>query len=304
MNLNNINKENNVVTKDFRLIQARYHLSLVEQKMILTIISLIQPHDTDFMHYQIPLKTFDNLIDNNHYSRLKQICKDLMSKPLEIQKDDGDWVIFNWFSHIEYKSKNSMLECSISPKLKPYLLELKGNFKSFNLKYILKLQSNYSVRIYEILKKNEKCVSAEFKLTELYDILKVPDSFKRYDNFKRKVLSVAEKDLIANTDIYFTYEEIKTARKVTSIKFKIFINRANTIDEELNELAQFRAMILKEYANGEPIIYHPILERHIIIKNGLLAIEESGRYLSNDNAASMWHYIFKRKDLLLAKPMF
>ena len=51
-----------------------------------------------------------------------------MSKPLEIHNGEN-WILFNWFSHIEYKAKESALECSISPKLKPYLLELKGNFK-------------------------------------------------------------------------------------------------------------------------------------------------------------------------------
>lgn len=296
-----IKKDKYIVSKDYQLIGARYQLSTVEQKLVLSIISLIEPTDTDFMHYQIPLNNFDNLTENNNHLRLKDACKSLMSKPLEVH-DGNDWLIFNWFSHIRYKGKESILECSISPELKPYLLELKGNFKSFNLKYILPLQSSYSIRLYEILKKNEKNVKVDFELEELYNILKVPDSFKRYDNFKRKVLYIAEKELIQHTDIYFEYEEKKTGRKVTALSFKIFINRDNTVNKELSELEKFRAFILEEYKNGENIIYHPRLERHIVIKNGLLAIGESGRYLDRETAKEMWSFIFKRKDLLIAKP--
>ena len=65
---------------------------------------------------------------------------------------------------------------------------------------------------------------------------------------------------------------------------------------------KFRAFILEEYKNGENIIYHPRLERHIVIKNGLLAIGESGRYMTKEDAKVMWSFIYQRKDLLIAKP--
>ena len=297
-----IKKDKYIVSKDYQLIGARYQLTTIEQKLVLSVISLVQPQDVDFMHYQIPLNNFDNLVDNNNHLRLKEACKSLMSKPLEVH-DGKDWIIFNWFSHIRYKGKESILECSISPELKPYLLELKGNFKSFDLKYILPLQSNYSIRLYEILKKNENLVTVTFELEELYNILKVPESFKRYDNFKRKVLQVAEKELIQYTDIFFEIkEEIKTGRKVTAITFRILINRDNTVSKEISAEESFRAFILNEYKNGENIIYHPRLERHLVIKNGLLAIGESGRYLNKEDAKNMWTFIFKRQDLLIAKP--
>lgn len=296
-----IKKDKYIVSKDYQLIGARYQLSTVEQKLVLSIISLIEPTDTDFMHYQIPLSNFDNLIENNNHLRLKEACKSLMSKPLEVH-DGNDWLIFNWFSHIRYKGKDSLLECSISPELKPYLLELKGNFKSFNLKYILPLQSSYSIRLYEILKKNGNLVKVDFELEELCNILKVPDSFKTFGKFKEKVLNIAEKELVQHTDISFEYEAIKTGKKVTGISFRVFINRDNTVSKEISEQEKFRAFILEEYKNGENIIYHPRLERHIVIKNGLLAIGESGRYLDRETAKEMWSFIFKRKDLLIAKP--
>ena len=216
--------EKNRVDKDYQLITARYKLSTVEQKLILSIISLIRPTDSDFMNYQIPISQFGFLADNNNHQRLKKYCKDIMSKPLEVATEDG-WMLFNWFSHIRYRKE--MIECSVSPELKPYLLELKENFKSYDLKYILEMQSEYSIRIYEMLKKSEKMGFLEMDLEELQDLLQVPESFKVYADFKRKVLQPTSIEIAKYTDIYFEFKEIKSGRKVAKIKFIIKKNIHN-----------------------------------------------------------------------------
>lgn len=76
----------------------------------------------------------------------------------------------------------------------PYLLELKERFVQYNLGYILPLSSNYSIRLYQLLKEYEKLTRRTFTVKELQDLLQVPPSLKRYDNFKRKVLQIAEKN--------------------------------------------------------------------------------------------------------------
>lgn len=291
--------ERNKIDKHYQLITARYKLSVVEQKLVLSIISLIRPTDSDFMNYQIPISQFEFLADNNNHQRLKKYCKEIMSKPLEVN-DNGEWVLFNWFSHIRYRKE--MLECSVSPELKPYLLKLQENFKSYDLKYILEMQSEYSIRIYELLKKSEKMGYLEISLEELQDLLQVPDSFKRYDNFKRKVLQPTSIEIAKYTDIYFEFQEIKPSRKVEKIKFIIFKNKQNLIDEDNYKFKKFRELITKEY-EGLPILFHPKLERHIMIKNGLLTIEESGTIVKSERALELWDYIYKNQNIIMSKPL-
>lgn len=292
----------NKVEKDYSLITARYKLSTVEQKLVLSIISLIRPNDTDFMNYQIPVNQFDFLSDNNNQSRLKKYCKDLMSKPLEIETEKG-WLLFNWFSHIEYIKKEGILECSISPRLKPYLLELQSNFKSYSLKYVLQMNSEYSIRIYELLKKNERLGVLEIDLEELQELLQVPESFKRYDNFKRKVLQPTSIEIAKYTDIYFEFIEIKSSRKVDKIKFIITKNKYNLVAEDDYKFKQFREHIITEY-EGYPIIYHPKIERHIMVRKGLLVIEESNTIIKSERALELWNFIYKNQSLLITKPLF
>lgn len=295
-------KVKNKVDKDYQLITARYKLSTVEQKLVLSIISMIRPTDTDFMNYQIPVSQFEFLTNNDNARRLKKYCKDLMSKPLEIETERG-WTLFNWFAHIEYIKNDAMLECSVSPKLKPFLLELKENFKSYDLKYILDMQSEYSIRIYELLKKSERMGYFEIDLEELQELLQVPDSFKRYDNFKRKVLHVTSIEIAKLTDIYFDFQEIKHGKKVAKIKFIIKRNIQNLTAEMDYEFKKFREHIIKEY-EGLPVLFHPQLERHIMIKNSLLVIEESGTIIKSERALELWNFIYKNQSIILAKPMF
>ena len=295
----NLINERNKIDKHYQLITARYKLSVVEQKLVLSIISLVRPDDTDFMHYQIPISQFEFLADNNNHQRLKKYCKDIMSKPLEIN-ENGEWLLFNWFSHIRYRKE--MLECSVSPELKPYLLKLQENFKSYDLKYILEMQSEYSIRIYELLKKSEKMGYLEISLEELQNLLQVPESFKIYNRFKEKVLQPTSIEIAKYTDIYFEFQEIKPSRKVEKIKFIIFKNQQNLIDEDNYQFKKFREHITKEY-EGLPILYHPKLERHIMIKNGLLTIEESGTIVKSERALELWDFIYKNQKIIMSKPL-
>lgn len=225
-------KKRNIIKQDYHLVNAKYKLNTSEIKFILTALSQIDTDDKDFSQYEIEVSDLeDRLQSEQNETRLKQFAKRLMSKPLEVPTNDG-WIIFNWFSKIQYVKGQSKFIVRIDKDLKPYLLELKERFVKYNLTYILPLTSNYSIRIYQLLKEYEKLTRRTFTVLELQDILQVPNSLKRYDNFKRKVLYVAEKELIENCDIFFEFEEIKEGRKVNEILFRIKPNPSNILDKQ------------------------------------------------------------------------
>ena len=179
---------------------------------------------------------------------------------------------------------------------------MKENFKSYDLKYILNMTSEYSIRIYELMKKSEKIGYVLFDLVELQELLQVPESYKLYNRFKEKVLQPTSIEIAKHTDIYFEFNEIKVGKKVVSIKFIIFKNRQNQIADEDYQFKKFRGHIIKEY-EGLPILFHPQIERHIMIKNGLLVIEESNKIVTSERALELWNYIYKNQKIILAKPM-
>jgi len=225
-------KKRNIVKQDYHLVNAKYKLNTSELKFILSALTQIDIDDKEFTEYEIKVSELeDKLQSKQNETRLKQFAKKLLSKPLEVPTDKG-WIVFNWFADIEYISGQSKFKVSISEKLKPYLLELKARFVKYNLKYILPLSSNYSIRLYQLFKEYEKLTKRTFTVEELQGILQVPKSFKRYSQFKQKVLNVAEKELIQHCDIFFEYEEIKKGRKVTELFFRIKPNDKNKIKNQ------------------------------------------------------------------------
>ena len=80
-------------------------------------------------------------------------------------------------------------------------------------------------------------------------------------------------------------------------------NIQNLTAEMDYEFKKFREHIIREY-EGLPVLFHPQLERHIMIKNSLLVIEESGTIIKSERALELWNFIYKNQSIILAKPMF
>lgn len=221
-------KNRNIVKQDFKLVNARYKLSSNEIKFIMLVIAQINADDDEFKTYSLKVSDIDTRLNSGlGYTRLKNLTKGILSKPLFVNTDYG-FQAFNWFSSITYYEKTGSFTVRISSDLMPYLLDLKSRFIKYNLKYILSLSSSYSIRLYQLLKEYEKLTRRTFTVEELQNILQVPNSYKKkYNDFKKKVLLVAEKELIKNCDIFFEYEEIKKGRKVNEILFRIKPNKQN-----------------------------------------------------------------------------
>lgn len=219
--------ENYLVTKANTLITSSYDLSLEEQRIILTLASMVQPTDEDFKPYRFKISEFMELLgveSRAKYSMIPKITKGLLQKVLEIKQNDK-LIQVAWLSSAEYQKGTGYVELEFSPKLKPFMLGLKEFYTSYKLKNVLELKGKYSIRMYEILKSNEFKKTAEIQIDELREILKAnTGSYKIYQNFKNRIINHAQKELKEKTDISFEYDEIKTGRKVTSLKFHIKSN--------------------------------------------------------------------------------
>lgn len=245
-------KNRNIVKQDYQLVNAKYKLTTAEIRFVMIALTQLENDDTEFTEYEIKVSELEEKLQTEqNETRLKQFAKKLLSKPLEVPTEDG-FIVANWFADIEYIKGQAKFKVSFSKKLKPYLLDLKKRYVSYNLKNILPLTSSYSVRIYQLLKEYEKLKIRYVKVEELMDILQVPNSYKIYDNFKRKVLQVAEKELLEHTDICFTFEEEKEGKKVDRLIFRIYPNKQEErglFDAELsNDLKPY--INKKIYLNG------------------------------------------------------
>ena len=215
----------NVVSKSNRLIEAifTHRLTAREQKIIIYLVSKIQPDDTDFKPYSLPIKAFSQMLGYKgkpKYEELREITKKLLGKVIEIQR--GDKLLqTHWLSDVEYNSNKGTIEFSFHPKMKPYLLQLKREFTTYKLVNIMQLKSGYSIRFYELLKQWERVKKTTYSLEEIREKIGIKGKYKEYSNFKLRVIDPAYRELKEKTDISFEYEPIKKGRSVTHIRFHI-----------------------------------------------------------------------------------
>ena len=260
------------VTKSNKLICANYDLSVQEQKIILTLASMVQPEDTEFKEYEFKIKEFMELLGistKTKYKEIPKITKDLMKKVFEV-KEGKDILQLSWLSSVRYKTGQGTVILKFDSNLKPYMLDLKELYTSYKLDNILSLKSKYSLRLYELLKSSSFKKNVIINLEELKNIVGANANYlKVYADFKNKVIHQAQKELSEKTDISFEFEEIKTGRKVTSLKF--YINTNKIKNKVLDEVC---VTLEDKYANEEETHFIELInEVKSIFKENISGLE-------------------------------
>ncbi len=221
-----------IVTQANELVESRYNLPLGEQRLVLTMISKIQPEDEDFKPYRISVAEFADFLGvdkDSAYRECKKITAKLLTRVLHI-KEEGRLLQIGWMSSAEYIDGSGMVNLTFDPLLKPYLLQLKSNFTSCKLTMLLSFKSQYTMRVYTLLKQYEKLKTREVEIELLRDTLGIrKDLHVEYSNFKNNVLEYTKKELAEKADLYFEYDEIKYGRRVGAIQFHIFSKKSSTV---------------------------------------------------------------------------
>lgn len=306
-----------LVTKSNDLVEARYHFSIWETRVFTKLVSLIQPGDEDFKKYKLQIRdlvSFFGVNDNDAYVKIKAVPDNLLKKVVTIPYTENGEERFLKTGLIAQasipKKKEGYIELSFHPDLKPYLLQLKRTFLSYDIRNVLKISSVYSIRIYELLKQYEKIGYREFDIDTLKVILGVSDKYKLYGHFKSRIILKAQDDLKLHTDICFSFKEIKAGRKVIAILFEINTNPNIQIIETASESeadnllrAEIEEILLAwnitkttvgKYLESHPLIYLKERIQYVVNQQELKA----KRSEKIENLAAYFNFVVNKKDLV------
>ena len=221
-------KEIQIIKKDNRLIEAKYKLSIHQQRVLYTLLDIIHTTDEDFKHYKINIgdiaRKFELETSQYLYSQMQEAISDLVTKKITFN-DGDDTVVMAWLSYARYRKGQGNVEISFHKDLKPYLLQLKSHFTQYQLSAVAQFKSSYSIRFYELLKMFEYKGKGgqfyrEFTLVELRDYMQIEKG--KYVNFKDLRVFVIEpslKEINAFSDIKIVQVDyIKSGRAVAEIR--------------------------------------------------------------------------------------
>lgn len=209
-----------IVVQSNNLINGKYELTDIQQKIILLAISQIDSiNDKQFYKYSCTVAELEKILNIKiNHKQFRESCEDLFKKPIRILNKRG-WELYGWFQSIKYIDAESRFEFRMSDDLIPYLLQLKESFTKFELSQAIQFDGKYTTRFYQFAMqvKNQEKREVKFNLIELYELLQLPKSLRIFGDFKRKVLDPSIKEINKKTNIKAKFEPIKTGRKYTDL---------------------------------------------------------------------------------------
>ena len=255
-----------VYKRDDMVQHARFTLSVQEQKTVLYAISKIKPKDTYLNEYTFDIKDFYRLcgIEDQSYTRLKQMLTKLRTKVWWLPLESGEESAVSWFDVIRINKNSGKVTIAFHRDMMPYLLQLAEQdafYTSYNLRYVLPMSSQYSPRLYELLKSYQKNNREWFFEVEELKRLLDCQNYKRWPDFRRFAIEPAVKEINKYTDINIAYFTQKEGVKVTRIVFMMaekskekLLNVQREIQEALDgQIDMFEAMRSEEQSEESRI---------------------------------------------------
>ena len=221
--------------------QSRYSLSIQQQKILLFLISQIQPEDDDFKTYDFSIRDFCQIcgIDcnqGNNYKELKDNILDIMKHPVGwVELEEGKETVLLWIEKPIISRNDGIVQLKLDKDMKPYLLNLKANFTSYEVGFTLKFRSKYAIRLYELAKSyqyhDDTPFTRVYPIDELREILDA-ETYPQYKNFKQRVLTPAIREINEYSDKTIELLEHKTGRagKVQNVELTISAKQGEALN--------------------------------------------------------------------------
>lgn len=220
-----------IITKSNAIIKSSYSFSLLEQQILLYIVSMVNPFDKEFpLTHTIYVKDFLNKFPRKNSPKIyAEIENAIMNKFWD--REIGFWDFskqgyrkIRWLTDVFYSNGNGYFQIKFSPSTQEFLHQLNSNFTSYYIDSVNKFKSTFSIRIYEICicninKSNKNNFIFIIELKTLREWLELEKNYPNFKDFKRRVLEKSKSEINTHSDLEIDFNEIKESRKVVAIQF-------------------------------------------------------------------------------------
>ncbi|MCM1330719.1 MAG: replication initiation protein [Ruminococcus sp.] len=218
---------NSIVRKANPAIRnARYSLSLQQQRILCYLISKVQSSDTKDTEKIFNIKDFYDFMEvgNKDYDKVRRDLQAIRNRSWWIRDEKtGEDVLVGFFNTVRCDKRSAKVRIKWHEDMMPYIQNLVREFTQYKLWYIMTMKSEYSIRLYELLKSVAGKTVWNFKIEDLKHKF-MCDSYKLFGDFKRRVIDPAVNEINEKTDINVTYELFKfgdSGKAYTDIEFTV-----------------------------------------------------------------------------------
>jgi plasmid replication initiation protein len=227
-----------VVVKSNQLIEASYHLSLAEQRLLLLTIARLDgsaPLEPGIPHiitaaeladvFGIPLK--------QAYELIRDAAAKIYARSVVIYRSDGkdptlDCTHTRWISTIDYVHSEGRISFYFAPGILPFISQLKREFSQYRLTHIARLTSVYAIRLYELLIQWRGRGEREVELIWLRERLQLEGKHANIRELKRWVIKPAIDQINEHSDLWVKWDQRKAGRSVVAFTFTFGPKSENT----------------------------------------------------------------------------
>ena len=231
--------------------KARYSLTLQQQKLLNYLVSQVKDGDTKDTEKVFHIRDFYRFMDvgNKDYERVRKDLKAIRDKSWYIDGggEDGSDILVSFLSVVRLNKRSGRVVIKWHEDMLPYLQHLHREYTQYKLWFTMTMHSEYSVRLYELLKSVAGKTIWDFKIDELKRLFMCENTYKLFADFKRRVIETAVKEINQKSDLNVTYELSKngeSGRAHTDIEFTI-------TDKSNDELLKVNRAIKEELERDE-----------------------------------------------------
>jgi len=207
---------------DYKVFEKRIFYRIIEQfqyliegKELNKKYSLIRNND-DSYKIKIPYNSLLKSTDDKNHKQFKNALKSLESKSFEYEDDDL-WELVRLIEKPKAYKRNEYVEFDINPRVVEVLINFAKGFRKLRLDIALSFETTYAMRFYELISEQKKPIN--YSIENLKKMFLIENKYNDTNNFIKRVVDSAKKELDEKSPYTFYYDKIKTGKKITSLRF-------------------------------------------------------------------------------------
>ena len=155
------------------------------------------------------------------YTALGIATKKLFDRSFGYVRADKKKVSIRWMYKTAYGEGGAELYFTDEVLLLLREFDTLNPYTKYKKEIVLRLKKDYSLDFYHLAKKHQTMGGFQISLDELFNQIELPESYKRIDNLKKRVIEASLNEITAQTDIELSYENVKRGRTVVGFKFTV-----------------------------------------------------------------------------------